>query len=72
MPSSWRRGLRDPAGDPPGARLPVPADGGVHDGRTATVPAVVRDALQDAMEVAIGNVPQLDGSVVVCPDVSAR
>ena len=34
------------------------------------VPAVVRDALQDAMEVAIANVPALSGCVVVCPDVS--
>ncbi len=34
------------------------------------VPAVVRDALQDAMEVAIGNVQRFDGRVVVCPDVS--
>ncbi len=34
------------------------------------VPAAVRDALQDAMEVAIGNVPSIRGEVVVCPDVS--
>jgi 60 kDa SS-A/Ro ribonucleoprotein len=34
------------------------------------VPAVVRDALQDAMELAIGNVPRFEGRVVVCPDVS--
>jgi 60 kDa SS-A/Ro ribonucleoprotein len=36
----------------------------------AAVPASVRDALQDAMEVAIANVPAIDGNVVVCPDVS--
>lgn len=36
----------------------------------ATVPSVVRDALQDAMEIALDNVPQVDGHVVVCPDVS--
>jgi 60 kDa SS-A/Ro ribonucleoprotein len=35
-----------------------------------TVPAVVRDALQDAMEVAIENVPSIAGRVFVCPDVS--
>ncbi|MBP6707147.1 MAG: RNA-binding protein [Achromobacter sp.] len=35
-----------------------------------TVPAVVQDALQDAMELAIANVPGLHGRVVVCPDVS--
>ncbi len=34
------------------------------------VPAKVRDALQDAMEIAIANVPKIEGSVVVCPDVS--
>jgi 60 kDa SS-A/Ro ribonucleoprotein len=36
----------------------------------AAVPQEVRDALQDAMELAIANVPSIDGSVVVCPDVS--
>jgi len=34
------------------------------------VPAAVRDALQDAMEVAIANVPEFGGKVYVCPDVS--
>jgi 60 kDa SS-A/Ro ribonucleoprotein len=34
------------------------------------VPAAVRDALQDAMELALGNVPRFEGRVVVCPDVS--
>jgi 60 kDa SS-A/Ro ribonucleoprotein len=34
------------------------------------VPAAIRDALQDAMEAAIANVPVFDGRVVVCPDVS--
>jgi 60 kDa SS-A/Ro ribonucleoprotein len=34
------------------------------------VPQQVREALQDAMEVAIENVPRVEGSVVVCPDVS--
>jgi len=36
----------------------------------AAVPAEVREALQDAMEVALENVPAIDGRVVVCPDVS--
>ena len=36
----------------------------------AAVPAAVRDALQDAMEYAIANVPAIDGNVVVCPDLS--
>ena len=34
------------------------------------VPQKVRGALQDAMEIAISNVPRVDGRVVVCPDVS--
>lgn len=34
------------------------------------VPAEIRDALQDAMEAALANVPAIDGRVVVCPDVS--
>ncbi|MER9116018.1 RNA-binding protein [Mesorhizobium sp. M0954] len=34
------------------------------------VPAVVTEALQDAMEIALSNVPEIDGRVVVCPDVS--
>ncbi|MFD1702563.1 RNA-binding protein [Methylopila henanensis] len=34
------------------------------------VPAVVREALQDAMEAAVSNVPTVAGNVVVCPDVS--
>jgi 60 kDa SS-A/Ro ribonucleoprotein len=34
------------------------------------VPGALREALQDAMEVAISNVPEINGSVVVCPDVS--
>jgi 60 kDa SS-A/Ro ribonucleoprotein len=36
----------------------------------AAVPQEVRDAVQDAMELAIANVPAIDGRVVVCPDVS--
>ncbi|QIL71008.1 TROVE domain-containing protein [Diaphorobacter sp. HDW4B] len=34
------------------------------------VPNKVREALQDAMEKALANVPSFAGSVVVCPDVS--
>ena len=36
----------------------------------SAVPLEVRDALQDAMELAVTNVPQIEGQVVVCPDVS--
>jgi len=34
------------------------------------VPHVVKEALQDAMELALANVPVFEGRVVVCPDVS--
>ena len=34
------------------------------------VPTPVREALQDAMELSLANVPALAGRVVVCPDVS--
>jgi 60 kDa SS-A/Ro ribonucleoprotein len=34
------------------------------------VPAAIREALQDAMELSLANVPSFDGRVVVCPDVS--
>src|SRR5262249_13925237 len=36
----------------------------------STVPTDIRDALQDAMEIAISNVPAITGQVYVCPDVS--
>jgi len=34
------------------------------------VPSGISNALQDAMELALVNVPELDGNIVVCPDVS--
>ena len=34
------------------------------------VPHEVREALQDAMEVALSNVPAASGNVAICPDVS--
>lgn len=34
------------------------------------VPPVVREALQTALEHSLANVPELEGQVVVCPDVS--
>ena len=34
------------------------------------VPAKVKEALQDAMEAAIANVPSIDGGVYVLPDIS--
>lgn len=41
-----------------------------HSSASEAVPAVVRDALRDAMEIAIVNVPRVEGKVFVCPDVS--
>jgi 60 kDa SS-A/Ro ribonucleoprotein len=34
------------------------------------VPAEIREALQDAMDTALANVPKVAGEIVVCPDVS--
>ncbi|HZZ44878.1 MAG TPA: TROVE domain-containing protein [Tepidisphaeraceae bacterium] len=34
------------------------------------VPPQVREALQDAMEIATRNVPKIDGQIYICPDVS--
>ena len=34
------------------------------------MPPAIREALQDAMEIAVQNVPRLAGHIVVCPDVS--
>jgi len=34
------------------------------------IPKYICEALQDAMEVAIANVPSINGKVYVCPDVS--
>ncbi len=36
----------------------------------AEVPEDLRDALQEAMETAVGNVPEVPGEIVICPDVS--
>lgn len=36
----------------------------------ASVPRVVSEALHDAMEIAVGNVPSIDGKAYVFPDVS--
>jgi len=36
----------------------------------SSVPIQIQDALQDAMEHAVANVPRLEGKVVICPDVS--
>jgi 60 kDa SS-A/Ro ribonucleoprotein len=36
----------------------------------ASVPHEVKEALQDAMEIAVSNVPAVNGKVIVAPDVS--
>lgn len=36
----------------------------------ASVPHEVKEALQDAMEIAVSNVPEVSGKVIVAPDVS--
>ncbi|WP_371170455.1 RNA-binding protein [Aliiroseovarius sp. 2305UL8-7] len=36
----------------------------------ADIPHEIVDALHDAMEIAVSNVPKIHGQVVVCPDVS--
>jgi 60 kDa SS-A/Ro ribonucleoprotein len=36
----------------------------------ANIPKEVCDAIQDAMEIALANVPAIEGRVFVCPDVS--
>lgn len=36
----------------------------------ADVPTKIRNAIIDAADIAIDNVPKIDGQVVVCPDVS--
>lgn len=37
---------------------------------TGDVPLAIREALQDAMETAIANVLEIQGEIVICPDVS--
>ena len=51
------------------AAYAMTSDGGLK-GTRNTVPYQVREALQDAMEIAIANVPNVAGRVVICPDVS--
>lgn len=34
------------------------------------MPPEIVDALHDAMEIAVSNVPKIDGKIVICPDVS--
>jgi 60 kDa SS-A/Ro ribonucleoprotein len=61
--------LRDPAAVARSRVLPYPLLA-AYKAASDEVPAVVREALQDAMEAALANVPAFSGRVVVCPDVS--
>ncbi|MFA5071339.1 MAG: RNA-binding protein [Candidatus Pacearchaeota archaeon] len=36
----------------------------------AAMPHAIREALQDALDVSLYNVPEMAGNIVVCPDVS--
>ena len=56
--------------DRQGQGLPVSASSVAYSTADAAVPAIVREALQDAMEIAIGNVPRVNDGVWVLPDVS--
>lgn len=61
--------LRDPAAIAKARVLPYQLMA-AYTAANAAVPALVRESLQDAMDTALLNVPQIDGQVVVCPDVS--
>ncbi|MEK8034561.1 RNA-binding protein [Ideonella sp. DXS29W] len=61
--------LRDPQAVAKARVLPYQLMSAFHATGEA-LPTSVRDALQDAMEAALINVPAFDGRVVVCPDVS--
>jgi 60 kDa SS-A/Ro ribonucleoprotein len=41
-----------------------------HRAMDPTVPPLVRQAIEEAMELAIANTPRVDGTIYVCPDVS--
>ncbi len=42
----------------------------VYQSLSADIPVEIRDALHDAMEIAVANVPKIKGQVIICPDVS--
>ncbi|MEL6875506.1 MAG: RNA-binding protein [Pseudomonadota bacterium] len=61
--------LRDPARIGRSRALPYQLMAAARAVDTA-MPRQIREALHDAVEIAVANVPRLEGSVVVCPDVS--
>jgi 60 kDa SS-A/Ro ribonucleoprotein len=61
--------LRDPDAIAKSAVLPYQLMA-TYKAATAEVPAAIRDALHDALELALRNVPAVAGRVVICPDVS--
>jgi 60 kDa SS-A/Ro ribonucleoprotein len=69
MPELIATRLRDPAEIRKARVLPYQLMA-AYTAASQDVPQIVRDALQDAMEIAVANVPVIAGNVVVCPDVS--
>ena len=69
MPELIAARLRDPAEIAKARVLPYQLMA-AYTAASQDVPQIVRDALQDAMEIAVANVPVIAGNVVVCPDVS--
>jgi len=61
--------LRDPAAVAKSAVFPYQLMA-AYKAASDQVPLAVREALQDALELALANVPEIEGSIVVCPDVS--
>jgi 60 kDa SS-A/Ro ribonucleoprotein len=61
--------LRDPAAIAKAKVFPYQLLSAYKAARKA-LPLELADALQDALEISLANVPELAGKVVVCPDVS--
>jgi 60 kDa SS-A/Ro ribonucleoprotein len=69
LTSQIAKRLRDPQQIRPARCFPYQLLTAFHSTDKA-VPSSIKNALQDAMEIAILNVPSISGRIVVCPDVS--
>jgi 60 kDa SS-A/Ro ribonucleoprotein len=69
MPELIAARLRDPAEIKKARVLPYQLMA-AYKAASKDVPHAVREALQDAMEIAVANVPAIAGNIVICPDVS--